>query len=52
MPVFMIFKTINGSVMYVGTYQSYAEAETQTRYLLSKKQDGEDYFISSGYRYG
>ena len=52
MPVFMIFKTVDGSVLYSGTYDSYQEAETVVKDLLLKKQAGEDYFISAGYRYG
>lgn len=52
MPVFMIFKTTEGASTYVGSYNTYAEAEVVIKDLLYKKQAGEDYYIVQGYRYG
>ncbi len=50
----MIFKTIGDecNTCYVGSYNTYAEAEVVVKDLLRKKQTGEDYYITQGYRYG
>ena len=54
MPVFMIFKTMGDDCKscYIGSYNTFSEADVVIKDLRYKKQAGEDYYIVQGYRYG